>query len=189
MKSLVETIRRSWVLSVLLTIALGIVLLVYPDTTSRVLCYLVGGVLLIHGILNLVRFFTRETGSFFLRYELVIGIVLCAAGIFLLMRPEIVVMLIPMILGFYMILDGAVNIRRAWEMKSLGFSKWWTALAGAVLMTVLGVVMFWNPFEAAQMTLMFIGIALLYQGILDFVTLFLVGRGRKRMEEMLEDMD
>lgn len=32
MKSLVETIRRSWVLSVLLTIALGIVLLVYPDT-------------------------------------------------------------------------------------------------------------------------------------------------------------
>lgn len=65
MKSLVETIRRSWVLSVLLTIALGIVLLVYPDTTSRVLCYLVGGVLLIHGILNLVRFFTREKGSFF----------------------------------------------------------------------------------------------------------------------------
>lgn len=189
MKSLVETIRRSWVLSVLLTIALGIVLLIYPDTTSRVLCYLVGGVLLIHGILNLVRFFTRGEGRFFLRYELIVGIVLCAAGIFLLMRPEIVVMLIPMILGFYMILDGAVNMRRAWEMKALGFSKWWSALIGAVLMAVFGAVLFWNPFEAAQMTLMFIGIALLYQGILDFVILFLVGRGRKKVEGILEESD
>lgn len=189
MRKLVETIRRSWILSVLLTIALGIVLLVYPDTTSKVLCYLVGGVLLIHGILNLVRFFTRDEGRFFLRYELVVGIVLCAAGIFMLMRPEIVVMLIPMILGFYIILDGAVNVRRAWEMKALEFSKWWSALIGALLMLVLGGVMFWNPFEAAQMTLMFIGVSLLYQGILDFVILFQVGRGRKRMEKMLEDID
>lgn len=189
MRNLVESIKRSWVLSVLLTIVLGVVLLVYPDTTSKVLCYLVGGVLLVHGILNLIRFFAREEGSFFLRYELVVGIVLCAAGIFLLMRPEIVVMLIPMILGFYIMIDGAANMRRAWEMKSLGFSKWWSALIGAVLMLVLGAVMFWNPFEAAQMTLMFIGIALLYQGILDFVILFLVGRGRKKMEKLLEDMD
>lgn len=189
MKSLIETIRRSWILSVLLTIALGAVLLVYPDTTSKVLCYLVGGVLLAHGVLNLVRFFTKEEGRFFLRYELVVGVVLCAAGILMLMRPEIVVMLIPMILGIYIILDGAVNVRRALEMKELGFSKWWSALVGAILMLVLGAVMFWNPFEAAQMTLMFIGIALLYQGILDFVILFLVGRGRKKMAKMLEDMD
>lgn len=189
MKSLMETIRRSWMLSVLLTIALGIVLIVYPDTTGKVLCYLVGGVLLLHGILNLVRFFTRDERRFFLRYELVVGIVLCAAGVFMLTRPEIVAMLIPMILGFYIIIDGAVNMRRAWEMKTLGFSKWWLALIGAVLMAVLGAVMFWNPFEAAQMTLMFIGIALLYQGILDFVSLILVGRGRRKMEKLLEDMD
>lgn len=189
MRNLMETIRRSWVLTVLLTIAMGIVLIIYPDTTGKVLCYLVGAVLLIHGILNLVRYFTREEGSFFLRYELIVGIVLCAAGIFMLMRPEIVVMLIPMILGFYILIDGAANMRRALEMRKLGFSKWWSALLAAILQLVLGAVMAWNPFEAAQMTLMFIGIVLLYQGISDFVILFLVGRGRKKMEKLLEDID
>lgn len=187
MKSMIETIKRSWILTVILTVALGLVFLMYPDTTGKVLCYMVGGLLLVHGILNLVRYFTRDEGSFFLRYELLVGIVLCAAGSFMLMRPEIVMMLIPMILGFYLIIDGAVDTRRAWEMEKLGFTKWWIALICAVLMIILGAVMFWNPFEAAEMTLMFIGACLLYQGILDFAVLFLVGRGRRKLEKCLEE--
>lgn len=64
MKSMIETIKRSWILTVILTVALGLVLLMYPDTTGKVLCYMVGGLLLVHGILNLVRYFTRDEEAF-----------------------------------------------------------------------------------------------------------------------------
>ena len=80
MRRFVETMRRSWVFSSIITVALGVVLLLYPDTTSTVLCYGVGAVLLFHGMLDLVRYFTRQEGEFFLRYELAAGIILCAVG-------------------------------------------------------------------------------------------------------------
>ena len=187
MRRFVETMRRSWVFSSIITVALGVVLLRYPDTTSTVLCYGVGAVLLFHGMLDLVRYFTRQEGEFFLRYELAAGIILCAVGTFMLIQPEIVTMVIPMILGIYIVIDGGVNVRRSFEMKELEFSRWWAAMVVAALMILLGLVMFLNPFAAAQVTVMFIGVVLIYQGVSDFIILMLIGVWKRRLENRLEE--
>lgn len=187
MRRFVETMRRSWVFSSIITVALGVVLLLYPDTTSTVLCYGVGAVLLFHGMLDLVRYFTRQEGEFFLRYELAAGIILCAVGTFMLIQPEIVTMVIPMILGIYIVIDGGVNVRRSFEMKELEFSRWWAAMVVAALMILLGLVMFLNPFAAAQVTVMFIGVVLIYQGVSDFIILMLIGVWKRRLENRIEE--
>ena len=187
MRRFVETMRRSWVFSSIITVALGVVLPLYPDTTSTVLCYGVGAVLLFHGMLDLVRYFTRQEGEFFLRYELAAGIILCAVGTFMLIQPEIVTMVIPMILGIYIVIDGGVNVRRSFEMKELEFSRWWAAMVVAALMILLGLVMFLNPFAAAQVTVMFIGVVLIYQGVSDFIILMLIGVWKRRLENRLEE--
>ncbi|MCI5995295.1 MAG: DUF308 domain-containing protein [Blautia sp.] len=186
MKRFLETMRRSWVLSAILTVLLGGVLIAYPADTSRVFCYCVGAAILAHGIFDIVRYCTGRNGEFFFRYDLIAGIVLCAAGIFMLFSPEIVMMMIPIIMGLYIIIDGAANIRRSIEMRRLGFSKWWLGLLTAVLTVALGGVMLWNPFAAAEVTAIFIGSVLVYQGIMDLIFFFCIGRGRRKLKKILE---
>ena len=102
-------------------------------------------------------------------------------------QPEIVTMVIPMILGIYIVIDGGVNVRRSFEMKELEFSRWWAAMVVAALMILLGLVMFLNPFAAAQVTVMFIGVVLIYQGVSDFIILMLIGVWKRRLENRLEE--
>ena len=94
---------------------------------------------------------------------------------------------LPMILGIYIVIDGGVNVRRSFEMKELEFSRWWAAMVVAALMILLGLVMFLNPFAAAQVTVMFIGVVLIYQGVSDFIILMLIGVWKRRLENRLEE--
>lgn len=182
-----KSVKKSFVLSSVVSILLGIVLLLYPGITSKLICYFVGAMILIHGVTDVVRYYKSKEAEFFFRYDLIIGLILCGAGIFMLLQAEVVVMIIPLVLGIFIMVDGCVNIKRAFEMKNFGFRRWWAALVAAVLMAVLGAVMLWNPFEAAEVTIAFIGIVLLYEGISDLVIAFFMGMMRRKMKKALEE--
>jgi uncharacterized membrane protein HdeD (DUF308 family) len=61
--------------------------------------------------------------------------------------------------------------------------KWWSALVAAILMAVLGAVILWNPFATAQITIMFMGGVLLYQGLSDLVILIFSKKGTHDMKK------
>ena len=78
--------RWSFVVTALAFAALGLVLMLWPDASMHVLCYLVGGALTLYGGFNVLNFvFSRERAFTF---ELVVGVLTAAIGIFSLISPD-----------------------------------------------------------------------------------------------------
>lgn len=93
--------RWSFVVTALAFIALGLVLILWPHASMNVLCYLVGAVLTAYGACNILSFlFNRERS---VSFELVIGVLTAAIGIFVLVCPKAIQGLLFVILGWHYI--------------------------------------------------------------------------------------
>ena len=96
------------------------------------------------------------------------------AGVLLLLHPNGALVILPVILGFYIILASVFSIQISTEARHFGFSGWWGALlliVPALLLlpgiagAVLGVLMIFDPFKGAKALMIFTGISLLVTGV------------------------
>ena len=92
------------------------------------------------------------------------------AGALLLLHPNGALVILPVILGFYIILASVFSIQISTEARHFGFSGWWTdrgfyALLLGIAGAVLGVLMIFDPFKGAKALMIFTGISLLVTGV------------------------
>lgn len=150
-------------------VLMGGVLIGYPGNSLKTLCVLVGLVVLAYGVRLLVQY-ARMPGAFFLRHlSLVGGIVCCAVGVFLLLRPSVIIGAIPIVFGLFIIFDSLVRLGDAWMLRRTG-SGFGSMLLLVVLSCALGAVMIYNPFATAEAMVMAVGVILLLEGVLNLCT-------------------
>ena len=164
-------------LSLLLGVALAL-LCVRRPWADRAL-YPALSALLIYGVVTIVSFFLRDSrqGSFV--FELFLGIVAAALGLLFLLRPVIVASVLPVILGLFIVVDGLVNLKRALELRRMLYLRWTVPLVLSAVSAVLGLVIVFQPFLAAEALVMLIGAVLIYEGLSDLWTIFRVSQWTK----------
>lgn len=187
MKETLREIKWNFVLSALLYLLLGVVLAIWPDGSAKMLCYCIGGVVTAYGVFNIVAYFTRR-GLEGLHPELLAGIVAVAFGVFTLLKPTVIAGILPFVLGLIIVVDGAVNLKRAMTLRSLGFSKWGIYLLLSCLTILLGVGAVLNPFESLTLLLRLIGLVLIYEGISDLWAIFRISSLARAVEHAAEDI-
>ena len=74
MKEKVKQIKFNFVVAAILYIVLGLVLLLWPDTSSSVICYAIGAVLLIHGVIGIIAFLSSRNKNAVLALQLVVSV-------------------------------------------------------------------------------------------------------------------
>ena len=141
---MLKGIRNSIILTSLLYIVLGVVLIVFPEVSLGLACILIGAVTLIYGVVRIVAF-VRDGGEASGRFDLFVGVLLAALGIFLLVCPQVIVSLIPIALGIYIIVDSVSAVKKALDLKALGFEHWWVSFLVALALLILGAVMVRRP--------------------------------------------
>lgn len=176
-----KEVKKGALLTALLYIALGLVLMIWPGMTAMVMCYTLAGVLAAVGIGYVIGFFVQKAKEPFVRYDLVIGLVLLILAAFLFFRAKLVISIIPFLLGFVITFDGLVKLQHAIDLKRLGYRKWLLVLAMSLLGVAFGVLLLVNPFEGAETLLLLIGIGLFFSGITDIITVFCMA---KRMSDL-----
>ena len=180
-KSLLEELKRNWMFSAILSILLGLVLLFFPGITTRVVCFLLGGLVIIYGLTHIIRYFRQEsTYADLFRGDLMTGLFSVAIGLFMILRADVVVSLIPIIFGIVLMANGIAGVQRAADARRAGYSRWGMLLALAVLTVALSILLLINPFATIKVTVAVIGASLIYEGISDLAAMHLVG---KRIEE------
>ena len=159
--------KLKWNLIVMsvLYLALGIFLLMVPGTALNVVCYALGGVVLLGAVIQLVRYFLVERGIFQSQLTLISGLVCLALGGFLILRSDIVVRILPIVFGLFVIFDSLGRVQSALELRS-----WKGFLLLALLSVVLGVVMIVDPFGAMETLVMAIGVILIIEGALNLLS-------------------
>ena len=161
--------KLKWNLIVMsvLYLALGIFLLMVPGTALNVVCYALGGVVLLGAVIQLVRYFLVERGIFQSQLTLISGLVCLALGGFLILRSDIVVRILPIVFGLFVIFDSLGRVQSALELRRCGYGSWKGFLLLALLSVVLGVVMIVDPFGAMETLVMAIGVILIIEGSLS----------------------
>lgn len=74
-----------------------------------------------------------------------------ALGIFLLVCPQVIVSLIPIALGIYIIVDSVSAVKKALDLKALGFEHWVGLLfSWQLALLILGAVWVVRPLGGGQ---------------------------------------
>ena len=164
-----KNLKWNLILMSLLYIGLGIFLLLGPGMALNIVCYALGGVVLACAAVQLVRYFTAERGLFQSQLTLIFGLVCLGLGVFLLIRSDIVVRILPVVFGLFVLFDSLGRVQNALELRRGGYSNWKVFLALALLSVVLGVVMTLNPFATMELLVMAIGVILVVEGAINLL--------------------
>lgn len=184
MKEKVKQIKFNFVVAALLYIALGVVLLVWPDTTSSVICYAIGGILLIHGAVSILGFLLSKEKTAALALQLIVGVAAAALGVVFLTQPRFILSILPVLMGLFIIVVSLISIRRSFELHRCRYQRWWVALLLALGSTGLGALILFHPYMAAETVIMLIGVVFLYLGICDLWAIWTVSRAAKELKRL-----
>lgn len=174
-----EKIKKIWkrfhFLSVVLSVCmmvLGVLMIIFPNTSIIVICSVLGAICAIFGIGETVRYFKMKKIGMFFGFDLALGICSIIIGAVLLIHPKGAAAVFPFIVGIYILIDSAFDIQTAVEMKKCGIGNWALALILSITSAVFAIFLIINPFGGAEAFAVFIGISLVFHGIENLYSLF-----------------
>ena len=157
------------IISILIGV-LGIVLIAVPNFYVSLLCRLGGGILTRFGIVKIIGYCSNDLYRLDFQYDLAIGILLIALGAILILRTRIMTSLICVLLGIYTLADALLKIQISVDSKAFGIRQWWLILVVAIITGVVGFLLVFRPSENARIVMILLGLALLMEGALNFIT-------------------
>ena len=122
------------------------------------------------------NYLRKDISGIIYRYDLVVGLCAILGGILVIVKVDKLTDLIPAVLGFLVTMSGIMKMQNSVDMLRLGHGTWHVAFAMAIVNIVAGIVLLMNPFEAAQILIMCLGIALVYSGITDLYVTISISR-------------
>ena len=186
---LLKKLKTNVVISAALCILLGIVLVVWPGLSMQIVCTAIGAVLLIGGGVRLAAYFTAKDGSVYSQMNLIMGIILAVVGIWILLQPDKVLAIIPIIVGIVIALHGVNNLQQAITLCKEQYDKWWVALILGLLTVGFGALLIFKPFAALDTAVRLIGVFLIYDGVSDIWIVSRVYRTAKTLKQEAEVLD
>lgn len=171
MKSVIQDMKHNYFINAVIMVILGIVLVIWPHILGVMLCYLLGGALIVMGVFQLISFLRGERLGFYNKFVMMMGIVLVLLGIWICAQPRIVLSIIPVVVGIIVLIHGLMDIQYTLDIKKAGSEKWWIALIAAALTLIVGLLLMLNPFTAYEITMVLLGVAMLYDGGSDLALL------------------
>ena len=164
----------SALVAALAVLVIGIIILIWPAASSRVLVYVIAGAIGITGLIRIVLYLAhREDFSPFSFGGLAFGLSLLSLGIFLLAKPDVLIFILPTALGCVLIFSGFGSLQRALDLLRLKIRRWYIPLIFALVSLICGFIALIDPFDAAQVLMLFLGFSLCGEAVLLLVSLFL----------------
>lgn len=151
-------------------IVLGIVALVIPETMVKTLGYLMGIVLIVAGAVSMICYLLRDAHQNYYHNDFVSGLVGIVLGCAVLYKVEVIISLVPFLLGVLVLISGCTKLQDVIDMKRMNYGNWIVMLVLAGVNVALGILLICNPFKAAAMLFRVIGVGLIFSGITDCIT-------------------
>ena len=177
---------RGEILSSICYIALGLCLVLIPDQTVNIICKVVFGLVMIAaGIYHIIIYAAEKEKATVL--DLFTGVIAAVLGVFLFFTPQIVIKILPYLLGAFVVVDSIWKFKGSSKLKKVNQGQWKVLLIGSLIFLVLGVGVMAYPFKKVSRMILVSGILLIVNGAADFVFLILMKvclkKGQKRMLE------
>lgn len=171
-KSAINAIRVTLGVIGVVALVFGGLLLFWPEKSALVAAFMFGIYFLIVGIVRLGSgIFTSRVGGAYRVLNILLGLLVTVAAIFILREPSLGVALLGLLVGLAWIIDGVAAL----VTVSRDGSRWFGILFG-VLSIIAGVVVLFIPETAIAVLISVGGVFLLIGGIIALVQAFSFGR-------------
>lgn len=175
MKVIKSMYKTSLIFSIILFL-LGLLLLLKPEVTLHAISYTIGTILIVWGIIPVISFFTNKEKETYLEFNFVIGVFALIFGLIVMLNPNMIGSIIPLLLGIWMIINGITKLSYALSIKD---SNSTVSTIIPLLILVCGIILIFNPFGAAVAITKLVGIFLLIYSILDIIECFSIKKAVK----------
>lgn len=149
---------------------IGLIFIIHPAFSAAVIGTLCGIFLIAFGAVKIVGYFSKDMFRLAFQFDLALGILLLALGVIIIIRPDGMMNLLCIALGISMLIDGLFKIQTAIDSKRFGLPRWWLIMIFAVLTCIHGTMLVLRPAESAAILTVILGMSLLFEGILNFIT-------------------
>lgn len=160
-----KQLRRGAGAACICMFVLGIVMVIWPGISVLTACMLLGIFCILGGIYEMVRYFKLGTAGVFFRYDFSSGIFSILAGIFLLLHPHGIAMLLPIAAGLYILTRSIQDLQTAFEMRRSHIGNWIIVFLLGVADLIFALLLLFNPFSGAKALTLFLGIALIVNSL------------------------
>lgn len=152
---------------------IGLVLVLLPEESNKLIGYIVGGALLAAGIISMMKYFKEEKHLSSL--GLISGILYVILGLIIVLNPLSIMKLATMILGVYLIVNGALKMHAAYLVKSLTNEVWQSPFIAGVVIIIFGIVLILDPFSGLAITKI-AGAFLLIVAVYDIINQYILNK-------------
>lgn len=163
----VKTAKAGYVVMSVLLCALGITFIVYPELSLQVICKITGGVICVYGAVKILGYFSRDLYRLAFQFDLAYGLLIMVVGVAMLIFTDKMVSAFGFALGLVILTDAFFKVQITIDSKKFGIRKWWLIACFTILTAAAGIWLILNPFYSAEMAMVFEGVALVCEGILN----------------------
>lgn len=164
-----EYLIDRWWLSLLIgimSIAIGFLVLVNPVGSYYTFALWMGLVILISGIMGLVQSLTSQ--NYFVRrgWLVLASIADIFIGIILLFNSLLAEMILPLLLGFWLLYRGSVMLAQGFDLRSYGRRDAAWVIFYSIVVCLLGIAVIWLPSTLGnEVVILFIAIGFITYGL------------------------
>lgn len=177
------------IISSVLLFLFGLVLAVNAEGFIKSITVAIGVVLLLIGVFPVIDYFRYRKDGLGASVGLISGIFSIVCGLMLLINEDLLMILIPVFIGVWMIINGINKIQVSFEIKDLGEKSWIITFIYSILIIVLGGYFIVNPISGATTVTNFIGIILCIYAVLDIIDCVIIKVKVKSFKKELDKIE
>ncbi len=184
-KKLNSFINSSICISIMFII-IGIIMVIMPKMSLEILGVILSVILIINGVILMIT--DIKLNNNFIPVDMLPASMLSILlGIMMLIYPNILSIIIPLMLGTWFIMTSIFKIRLTLYLSKIQNTPWLLLMLISILSIVCGFILILNPIDSSVAITLFIGIVIIVYAISDIINMIVLKRNLNKLTKYFKE--
>lgn len=167
-------------------IIIGIIMVIMPKMSLEILGVILSVILIINGVILMIT--DIKLNNNFIPVDILPASILSILlGIMMLIYPNILSIIIPLMLGTWFIMTSIFKIRLTLYLSKIKNTPWILLMLISILSIVCGFILILNPIDSSVAITLFIGIVIIVYAISDITNMIVLKRNIKNLTKYFKE--
>jgi uncharacterized membrane protein HdeD (DUF308 family) len=181
--------RLQLIFAAIISMIIGLVFILFPTDSLIFINYIMVITLIIIGLVQFIGYFVTSVKDNQFRIGFVLGLLCLILAAYTYFESSNIVSFIPKLLGILVIVDSLITLQNSVDLLRLGSKRWWYQLVLAIITIMLGVILFFNPFNNYESFITFAGFTMIVNGALDLFNILYLSIRINKVDKDVDDYD
>lgn len=184
-KKLNSFINSSICISIMFII-IGIIMVIMPKMSLEILGVILSVILIINGVILMIT--DIKLNNNFIPVDMLPASMLSILlGIMMLIYPNVLSIIIPLMLGTWFIMTSIFKIRLTLYLSKIQNTPWLLLMLISIFSIVCGFILILNPIDSSVAITLFIGIVIIVYAISDIINMIVLKRNIKNIAKYFKE--